>query len=341
MAEEGKYDRARTKSGIEEMPFEEEPLLDTDAPVAEPVFVRETLAEPDFERVPSMCDDPHQALVVRQATEIGGNAREAASQFKAIRSRILAMNGGKPPQIIMVTSSTVAEGKTTVALNLAAALSEIDSTDRVVVLDGDLPAPAVHMAIGMKPDALLDDFSEPPRPRKRDEPHRPRGARTGLRDVLTNGLDLSGNVYETEISNLDVIPGRVDPEEREFETELNENCAALLDKLRRYYSFIIVDTPPLQAASQAGIFAKHCDLVLVVARLEGTPREVVKKTVEQLQQVGAKQIACVLNHHKHHVPSFIYRFFGTPPGYYYGYGYGYRYGYGYGYGKHRRRRTRK
>ena len=104
------------------------------------------------------------------------------------------------------------------------------------------------------------------------------------------------------------------------EGQLNRDCAALLAELRKYYAFVIVDTPPVLAASQACTFAKNCDGVILVARLEKTPRDVVRRALQELTLSGANVVGCVLTHRKHHIPNFIYRLFGSTPHYYYNYG---------------------
>jgi len=352
MTEEGKYSRAMEKGGASgNAPPDPGERAPAQAPIVEhvPDLPADELA--DFRRVTGMCYPPPPVIAVgrggqentvpeadakpKDTSRRKGNLREVASQIRSVRHRILAMNGGVPPRVIMVTSSTVGEGKTTIAMNLGAALAETDSTSRVVVVDGDLPAPALHVVAGLKDEVLLPGKN----------PDIPLGARTGICDILTNGLDLNGNVYETTIPNLDVIPGRTMPEQDSFERPLNERCKDFLDKLRKYYSFVIIDTPPVHASSQALTFGKYCDGVVIVARLERTGREIVRNTVDAIQTAQGKVIGCVLTHHEHHVPNFIYRFFGTRPDHYYGYGYGYKYGYGYGYGSgypygRRRRKAR-
>ena len=345
MADDGKLTRAYEKAGAADALRSSPDAPDASSETIPVAPTRDASPLTTWQRVQGMCGLPDPAVVVGQLSpELiaaasqrhvrKGNAREVASQIRAVRARILAMNDGDPPRVIMVTSSTVAEGKTTLALNLAAALSEIDSSDRVLALDGDMPAPALHQAAGLKAEALLEGAGDP------NESER-MGAKAGLCTILDDGLDLDGSVYETAIDGLDLIPGRPVQSEDGYERKLNEHCEALLQKLREQYSFVIVDTPPVHAASQAHTFAKHCDGVIVVSRLERTSREVVRRTIDELQKAGATIIGCVLNQQLYHVPSFLYKFFGIRPEHYYGYGYGYYYGYGYGYRKHRNPRTRK
>jgi capsular exopolysaccharide synthesis family protein len=198
--------------------------------------------------------------------------------------------------VITVSSAARAEGKTTMAVNLAASLSRVES-GRVLLLDGDVPAPGIHHVAGVRSEG-------------------------GLIDVLRDGLSLEGRIHETVVPRLDVLPcepGHLDPE---TEGLLSQHCAALLPALRNTYSFVLIDTPPVSAGSEACLFGKHSDGVLLVVQLEKTSREVVRQAIAQLQDSGAAVLGCVLTQRKHHVPDIIYRMFGTPRSYYYG-----RYGY--------------
>jgi receptor protein-tyrosine kinase len=223
-------------------------------------------------------------------------AGEAASQIRAVRARLLAMPGA--PRVIVITSATREEGKSTMAMNLAVALGEVDP-GRIVLVDGDVHAPKVPALAGI--DAI-----------------------SGLDDILRDGLDLNDNVYETSVPRVDIIPARSDeiaddrngpPDQQGL---LARHCAPLFAKLRTLYSFVIVDTPPVLASPEACMFGRHSDGVILIARLEKTSREAVKRAADELTKSGATVIGCVLTDRKHHVPDFIYRmFFGRTSGYYY------------------------
>jgi capsular exopolysaccharide synthesis family protein len=217
-----------------------------------------------------------------------------ASQMRSLRANIAALNNGAPPRIITVTSAGREEGKTTVCANLAAALGEVE-TGRIIVVDGDIVQPSLHLTMNVR-------------------------VQSGLRAVLQEGLKLDGRIYETAIPNVDILPSfGIGPDEG-LEAPLHQRCAQLLALLRKHYAYVIIDTPPVLAGSPAATFAKHSDGVILVARLEKTPREVVKRTADDLTDAGAKLIGCVLTHQKHHVPDIIYRFLGTTPTHYYRYG---------------------
>ena len=217
-----------------------------------------------------------------------------ASQMRSLRANIVALNNGASPRVITVTSAGREEGKTTVCANLAVALGEVEP-GRIIIVDGDIVQPSLHLTMNVR-------------------------VQPGLRAVLQEGLKLDGRIYETAIPNVDILPSfGIGPDEG-FEGPLHQRCEQLLELLRKHYSYVIIDTPPVLAGSPAATFAKHSDGVILVARLEKTRREVVKRTADDLNDAGAKLIGCVLTHQKHHVPDFIYRFLGTTPTHYYRYG---------------------
>ena len=289
MSKEGKLSRAMAKvAGTKAVPKH---TNKPDEKSAHPHVLSEVrLLQPDFRKVRGRCGP-----IASRAAVIYDAHGEVAVQIRGIRARILAMDGGKVPCAIAISSGSRAEGKTTIAVNLALSLCEIGS-GRVLLIDGDMLRPSVHQVVNIR-------------------------ATSGLTDILSNAsLDLNDNVYETVLPNLDVVPTRAVMKTQGAGGPLHHYCGELLAKLRKYYSFIIIDTPPVLAGSQAATFGKHCDGVVLVARMEKTSRHVVKRGAEELGKAGVRIIGCILTHQKHHVPDFIYRFLGTTSAHYYRYG---------------------
>jgi polysaccharide biosynthesis transport protein len=308
MTQEGKYTSLYKKRGNAEKlapkpstPEAQEPAVVPAAPAAtkQAPMPGPTLTPPSqapkvasIQRVTGRMATPEYGAIM-----LTDRAGEAASQVRALRAKLLALNEGHPPRVITITSGSRDEGKTTMACNLAVALSEIEP-GRVVLLDGDVLRPNIHHVMNLS-------------------------ATTGLNDILhSSDLSLDGNVYETHLHNLDIIPSRPITPEDEDEKLLHRVCEPLIQKLKHYYAFIIIDTPPVLAGSQACALSKHSDGAVVVAKLEKTPRQVVQRATDELRTAGAKVVGCILTHHKHHVPNLIYRFLGTTPSRYYRYGQG-------------------
>ncbi len=292
MAEEGKISRAMAKSAgaVVSPAAPGVALIPSPAPVAA-APAAQTARPAAIQRVKDHWGPP-TASVMLFHDRVG----QFTSEMRSLRANIVArtLNNGKSFRVLTVTSAGRTEGKTTVCANLAAALGEVEP-GRIIILDGDIFQPCVHLTMNVR-------------------------VQSGLRAVLEEGLKLDGHIYETAIPNVDILPSfGVSPGEK-FEGLIDRQLAKLLEDLRKYYSYVIIDTPPVLAGSPAATFAKRSDGVILIARLEKTPREVVKRTKHDLTAAGATIIGCVLTHRIHHVPDIIYRYLGTTPSHYYRYG---------------------
>lgn len=167
----------------------------------------------------------------------------------------------------MVTSAGPSEGKTSIAGNLAVALAQTGK--RTVVVGGDLRKPTVHQLFGL-PNAV------------------------GLTNVLLGQASLDDAMKETPVENLKVITaGPTPPNPAELlGSKAMEN---VLRELTKAYDFIIIDAPPVIAVADALIMSRYVDGTLLVVAMNQTPRELVKRAKDQLDQVGAKLLGVVAN----------------------------------------------
>jgi capsular exopolysaccharide synthesis family protein len=220
---------------------------------------------------------------------------QMSEAFRALRTSLLLSQAGHPPQVILMTSALPHEGKTTAAVNLAVTLAQLG--DKTLLVDGDLRKPGVSTALSMT-----------------DSKHA--GLSSYLAGVTT--LDLV-TVLHPGISNLSVIPtGPIPPNPADLlaSHRLNDMVA----ELRKQYKFIVIDSPPIMAATDAVILSVVVDGVLLVVRSGETPKEAFLRTRDLLMSVKCHMLGVVLNA----VDS-------SSREYYYSYRY-YPYSYG-GYGK--------
>jgi capsular exopolysaccharide synthesis family protein len=191
----------------------------------------------------------------------------ASESYRGIRTNILLSSADKVPQIIMVTSSGPMEGKTTCAVNLAVVMAQAGS--RVLLIDGDMRRPRVHKVFDMGQDK-------------------------GLSNVLTRAAKLEENIVATDVANLDVLTcGAVPPNPSEM---LGSNrMKSLLGHLRKHYTRIIIDTPPVMRVTDAVVLSGAVDGVVVLIRAGDTPRDLVQNAVGHLQTVRAPILGAVLN----------------------------------------------
>jgi succinoglycan biosynthesis transport protein ExoP len=211
---------------------------------------------------------------------------QMSEAFRALRTSLLLSQAGQPPQVILVTSALPHEGKTTAAVNLAVTFAQLG--DRTLLVDGDLRKPGVSIALGMAD-----------------------GRHAGLSSYLAgvSSLDLVTSVHPS-ISNLSVIPtGPIPPNPADLLSShrLNEMVA----ELRNQFKFIVIDSPPIMAATDAVILSVAVDGVLLVVRSGETPKEAFVRTRDLLMGVKCHILGVVLNavDSKSHDYYYSYRYY--------------------------------
>jgi polysaccharide biosynthesis transport protein len=218
---------------------------------------------------------------------------QMSEAFRALRTSLLLSQAEHPPQIILVTSALPREGKTTAAANLAVTLAQLG--DRTLLIDADLRKPGIGRLLNLG-----------------------NGKFAGLSSYLAgvSSLDLV-TVQHPAIPNLSAIPtGPLPPNPADLLS--SHKLADALAELRTRFKFIVIDTPPIMAATDAVILSVQADGVLIVVRSGETPKEAFTRTRDLLVSVKCHLLGVVLNA----VDS-------SAPDYYYSYRY-YPYSYGYG-----------
>ena len=188
--------------------------------------------------------------------------------FRSLRTSLLLATTGHPPKIIVVSSATPSEGKTTVATNLACVLAQRET--RVLLIDCDLRRPNVHHRFGLN-------------------------GRVGLSTVLTGSVTLDDALRQVpEVPNLDILCcGPVPP----FPTEMlsSEAMHELLVQSVERYTHIVIDSPPILSVTDGIILARHADALALVVRHGKSSRHVVRRARDLLIRAGAPISGVVLN----------------------------------------------
>jgi receptor protein-tyrosine kinase len=188
-----------------------------------------------------------------------------AEGFRELRTNLQFLEVDNPPRVLVVTSSLPGEGKTTTAINLALALAEAEHN--VVLVDGDMRRPKLDKSLGLV-------------------------GSVGFSTVLTGRATLHEVLQKTRFEGLTVLTsGAIPPNP----SELLGSLAAkkVVSELRGHFDYVVIDSSPLLAVTDAAILAAASDGVLVMARFAGTKRDQLAHAIGNLKNVGAPILGAV------------------------------------------------
>ena len=180
-----------------------------------------------------------------------------AEPFRTLRSRLSQIAGTRMLKRILITSSLPAEGKTFVTANLAQSI--IRQPDRrVLLIDADLRASRLHVALGA--------------------PSTP-----GLSDYLRGEAEEYSIIQSGPDENLCFIPGG-NQVSNPSELLPSDRMRHLLDVVTPMFDFVILDSPPATPVHDPSVLADLCDGVLFVVRAGVTEFEVAEKAVAEFRE---------------------------------------------------------
>jgi polysaccharide biosynthesis transport protein len=228
-----------------------------------------------------------------------------AESFRATLVSILfSGENGSRPRVMVVTSASPAEGKSTVVSNLGIAIAEVNQ--RTLLIDADLRKPRMHDIFGLKNDKGLSELLR-------------------SKDPLSTLLE--GVIQETHIPDLYVLTSGA---ATSAATSLlySNRMPELIAKLRTEFETILIDTPPMLQIPDARVLGRMVDRVVLVLRAGKTTRAAATAARQRFSEDGTKMLGTILNDwNPKRSPNGYY---GNYNGYYYG---GYRNGYNSYYGK--------
>ena len=191
----------------------------------------------------------------------------AAEHFHVFGQRLQDWATSHDKRVFTITSALSNEGKSFVSLNLAASLARLGN--RVILVDADLRASSLHRSFNLV-------------------------AMKGLIDYLNGAADLSGCLHETPIPGLWLVPagGAI---RAPAEAVGSQRMRDFLSEVRAMVPapFVIIDTPAASAVPEPQILARLSDALVIVVAANGTPRELVKQTIENA--AGATIFGIALN----------------------------------------------
>jgi capsular exopolysaccharide synthesis family protein len=211
----------------------------------------------------------------------------ASEQYKILREQVKRLSREAGIRVFSVTSAVKRDGKSTVAVNLAATLA-LDYEQNVLLIDADLRAPSVHRYFELS-------------------------AAPGLVDYLgsdSSPVPFDSLVQDTFVPGLRVIPAG---KSTNFASELlaKDKMRQLMEHIRtKFTGHIVIDTPPILATPDPLVVSRHVDGVLLVVRASKTPRDYVTKSIQLLN--STKLMGIVLNGAELGIGSKYYYYSYTP-----------------------------
>lgn len=216
----------------------------------------------------------------------------AVEQFRSLRSSLYQMRDQVPLKTIVVSSGMPGEGKTFVAANLAISLAR-NNERPVLLVDADMRRPSIHRLLGVRDSLGLNQYLS---------------GSIQLSDILQRVGEsaLASEPGIRALSNLALIPAGPHEENQSPELVGNHRIEELITALSPHFSWIIIDSPPALAVTDAVDLARTADGVLLVARGAATPFRVAQRAQAAFNNV--RVLGFVLNAVKHvrHNESYYY-----------------------------------
>jgi capsular exopolysaccharide synthesis family protein len=229
--------------------------------IKRPEEIPQHLGLPFLGMVPAVRKQPQSPLI---NSAVAPNFIES---FRSLRTNLIFSSAEPGSRSLVVTSTAPAEGKTLVASNVALALAL--SGERVILIDGDMRKPRVHEVFG-------------------------KAQKPGLSNVLVGTAKAGDAVHKTAVPGLWVIPaGECPPNSAELLG--SKRCKDFMASLSEHFDWVIIDTPPVMAATDAAVVAHRVSAVLFVVGAEMTARSAAQWAIAQLEHAKAKFAGVVLN----------------------------------------------
>ncbi|MGH7845076.1 MAG: GumC family protein [Candidatus Binatia bacterium] len=211
---------------------------------------------------PTHAGIPAKELIVRQRS-----SSIITESYRNIRTSLLLSQAEKPPQVVLLTSPAPGEGKSVTTLNLGIALAQDGYS--VLILDGDMRQGRCHIRLGMRNNK-------------------------GLCNILTGGLPVDNGIQATSVDGLSLLSrGNVPPNPTELLGSLK--MREVIGELRQEFKFILIDSPPVLAVSDAAVLSVLSDGVILVLDGQRTSTSAAQKAVKRLDTVRAPLIGVILN----------------------------------------------
>jgi succinoglycan biosynthesis transport protein ExoP len=234
-----------------------------------PEDVKESLQVPFLGMVPDV------SLKAGGGASRGPNASQilkspnsaVADAYRVLRTNLIFTSAETTGRVILVTSASPGEGKTTTLANLATALAQNGA--KVLAVDGDLRRPTLNHHFGLQKTP-------------------------GLSDLIVGKAAASQAIQSTRVNGLQLLACGYQPP-NPAELLGSPMMKQILDAIRAHYDWVLIDAPPLLAMADAPVLSSLVEGVVLVLAAEVATKPAVMRAIDQVHGVGGKVIGVVLN----------------------------------------------
>jgi len=190
-----------------------------------------------------------------------------AESFRSLRTNLQFAVTEKKGKVFHITSPEAAEGKTTITANLGIILALMGS--KTLIIDLDLRKPKIHHIFGIN--------KEP-----------------GITNLLTKKATFAEIIRPADIEHLYLIPaGIIPPNPSELLSQ--QNLSGLLNELRGQFDYILLDSPPVLAVTDAQLLGRLADTTFIVMELGETKLPAAEYAIKQLRNVDINVAGAIIN----------------------------------------------
>ena len=206
-----------------------------------------------------------------QTTSDAYGSPMVADSFRAVLASILFAGARERQRVLVVTSASPGEGKTTMTSNLATTLAHMGR--KVLLIDGDIRSPRMHDLFG------LDNTI---------------GLTTTLQEIALKGRINESFIQETAVPNLYVLTSGP-AIQAGADLLFSASMPTLIAQYREVYDMVLIDTPPMLIMPDARVLARTADAVVLVARAGKTARNAIKAAYQRFVEDRTPVLGVVLN----------------------------------------------
>lgn len=200
---------------------------------------------------------------------------------RAIRTRIVHINPDRQIRTLLVTSGSPREGKSTVVVSLGTTMAL--ANQRTLIVDTDLRKPRLHHAFG----ATLEK---------------------GLTSIIDHNMPYEDAISPTEVPNLFILPCGPIPA-NPAELLGSPRFRQVMQELQDRFDFIIYDSPPCIAVTDAVVLATRTDGVIFVIKQGSTTKDAAREAQRRLGDLGENLLGCVMNNVNIERDTYGYRYY--------------------------------